>query len=129
MRRLSPANVSAGLPAPSAAAALLGTSGAVAMLILLVSTQPMLCLLLLTDIAATVLGCHVRDLCRAYRRILAPDIRRVQALHQSQGYRGTNHARVPPDGCVLCVLHGIFRPHLLLHWSVSSDHPPRPNHF
>ncbi|CAE6407124.1 unnamed protein product [Rhizoctonia solani] len=35
MRPLSPADVSAGLPAPSAAAALLGTSGAAAMLILL----------------------------------------------------------------------------------------------
>jgi hypothetical protein len=35
MRTLSPADVSAGLPAPSAAAALLGTSGAAAMLILL----------------------------------------------------------------------------------------------
>lgn len=35
MRILSPADVSAGLPAPSAAAALLGTSGAAAMLILL----------------------------------------------------------------------------------------------
>jgi len=35
MRVLSPADVSAGLPAPSAAAALLGTSGAAAMLILL----------------------------------------------------------------------------------------------
>ncbi|CAE6435363.1 unnamed protein product [Rhizoctonia solani] len=35
MRQLSPADVSAGLPAPSAAAALLGTSGAAAMLILL----------------------------------------------------------------------------------------------
>ncbi|EUC64398.1 solute symporter family transporter [Rhizoctonia solani AG-3 Rhs1AP] len=35
MRFLSPADVSAGLPAPSAAAALLGTSGAAAMLILL----------------------------------------------------------------------------------------------
>ncbi|KAG8710710.1 hypothetical protein FRC08_016815 [Ceratobasidium sp. 394] len=35
MRSLSPADVSAGLPAPSAAAALLGTSGAAAMLILL----------------------------------------------------------------------------------------------
>ncbi|CAE6533326.1 unnamed protein product [Rhizoctonia solani] len=35
MRTLSPADVSAGLPAPSAAAALLGTSGAAAMLVLL----------------------------------------------------------------------------------------------
>lgn len=35
MRVLTPADVSAGLPAPSAAAALLGTSGAAIMLVLL----------------------------------------------------------------------------------------------
>ena len=35
MRALTPAEVSAGLPAPAAAAALLGSSGAAAMLILL----------------------------------------------------------------------------------------------
>lgn len=35
MRALTPADISAGLPAPSAAAALLGKSGAAAMLVLL----------------------------------------------------------------------------------------------
>jgi Na+/proline symporter len=35
MKHLSPADVSAGLPAPTAAAALLGQSGAAAMLVLL----------------------------------------------------------------------------------------------
>lgn len=82
MRILSPADVSAGLPAPSAAAALLGTSGAAAMLILLVRAYKYLLFAKSSKMVVdVVLGCYVGYIRRAHRRILPSHVRRVQTVH------------------------------------------------
>lgn len=85
MPMLSAADVSAGLPASTAAAALLGTSGATAMLILLF-------LAVTSATSAGTYSVHItfrsqQDFVRTDRGVVNSDLRHLQGVHSTSPYR------------------------------------------
>ena len=96
MKVLTPADVSAGLPASAAAAALLGKAGATALLILLflaVTSGSLYPYFRFLDRFIDQISLNHRCLlCRTHRRLLHLDLRRLQGVHQPQGNRGTDSA-------------------------------------
>ena len=115
MRTLSAADVSAGLPAPAAAAAILGKSGAAALLVVLflaVTSATSAELIAVSSILTYDVYKVRPSQCLSLSRCTYDSILEVL---QPQGHRRPDPAGVPCDGRALRDRHGPARAHLLLH--------------